>query len=65
MNKQSVMDFEQETPLSFCIYTGMFLECVGIIKKNNNLAEETEDNTENDSNDTLSHQFNRVQYCTK
>ena len=56
MNRQSVEDFEQETSLSFLIYTNMFLECLDIIKNNNNLTEETEDDTEQDSDDTRSHQ---------
>lgn len=56
MIRESVKDFEQNTPLSFLFFTSTFLECLDILKKNNNGAEEREDDTEHDCGVNLKHQ---------
>ena len=51
MNRQTHTDFEHDTTLSFLIHTNMVLEILGLVKKNSNKTEETNEDTDQSSND--------------
>ena len=59
MGRQSDADFKQYSCLSFLIHTNTFLEILGLVTKQRDTAEETEDDTEQSSNDSLSHNSDR------
>ena len=55
MDSQTDVDFEQCTCLSFIIHTNTVLEILGLVKKQSDMAEETEDDTEQSGDDSFSH----------
>jgi hypothetical protein len=59
MHRQTDADFEHETTLSFFIHTNTVLEILGLVKKNSNKTEETEDHTEQSSDNSFSHHSDR------
>ena len=57
MDWQTNMDFDQDNPLNFLIYTGTLLDVLGLIKKQMDTMEESEHDTEQISNDSFSHRY--------
>ena len=59
MDRQTDVDFEQYTSLSFFIHTYMVLEILGLVKNQSNATEQNEDDNEQSSNNSFSHHSDR------